>query len=36
MSMTEAKTLRDQQYSAMRAAKMKVEGEAVLILTFPA
>jgi len=34
MSMTEAKALRDHQYSAMKAAKIKVEGEAVSILTF--
>jgi hypothetical protein len=36
MSMTEAMSLRDQQYSAMKAAKIKVEGEAVLVLTFTA
>ena len=36
MSMTESKALRDRQYSAMKAAKIKVEGEATLIVTFTA
>ena len=34
MSMIEAKALRDQQYYAMKTAKIKVEGEALLIVTF--